>query len=78
VSASTCDGGNVRDRWIVVNGGRQDGVFAHNNANTRNAYATLIAAFLSGKPVQVDSSTIVCSSTATQNINLWSSNLGVF
>src|SRR6476659_1277882 len=64
VTASSCDGGSVRDRWIVVNGGRSDGVYTHNDTNTRNAYSTLVAAFLSGKNIQIDSGNIACSSTA--------------
>jgi hypothetical protein len=78
VSGSSCDGGNVQDRWIVVNGGRSDGVYSHNDTNTRNAYSTLVAAFLSGKTTQIDSGNIVCNSTATQFINLYSSQIGVY
>jgi hypothetical protein len=78
VSGSSCDGGNVRDRWIHVNAGRMDGAFVHNTVNTRNAYSTLIAAYLSGKNVQIDATTITCSSTATQFINLWASSIAIF
>jgi hypothetical protein len=55
-----------------------DGAFVHNTVNTRNAYSTLIAAYLSGKNVQIDATTITCSSTATQFINLWASSIAIF
>jgi hypothetical protein len=78
VSNSTCDSDNVgKDRWIHVRSGRMDGIFAHNSANFRNAYNTVMTAFLSGKNIQVDG-VPSCDSSKTQTINLWSSSIGIY
>jgi hypothetical protein len=76
--AASCDGSAAQDRWLVVVGGRSDGIYSHNNTNTRNAYSTLVAAFLGGKNIQIDSSNISCSSTAAQTIYLWTSQIGIY
>jgi hypothetical protein len=49
----TCDG-STADIWIVIRSGRTDGVYSHNGVNMKNAYSTLVSAFLSGKNVLID------------------------
>lgn len=74
LSDSTCTNQkNPKDRWIEVRSGRMDGAYAHNMANVRNAFSVVLAAFLSGKTVQVDLPT--CE---TVTIDLWSSTIGIF
>ena len=73
---STCTNqSQPMERWIEVKSGRMEGDFAHNDANTRNAFSVLLAAFLSGKMVQIDG---VPNCNASNTIHLWSSNIGIF
>ena len=77
IAESTC-GGDVTptNRWIHVRSGRMDGEFAHNSANLRNAYGTLLVAFVTGKRVQIDG-VQSCDASAPQTIDLWVSSIGV-
>jgi hypothetical protein len=75
--SGTCDNDTTtKSRFIHVRGGRVDGVFAHNNTNTRNAYTTLLAASLAGKTVQIDGIGS-CSTTDVIDMPLWAGNVGV-
>lgn len=80
VSDSTCKSGSNQtgqptERWITIKSGRMDGQFAHNSANFRNAFSLLMAAFLSGKSVQIDG---VPNCNAGNTISLWSSQVGMY
>jgi hypothetical protein len=76
---STCTGatGTAPTRWIIVHSGLMAEPLAHNLANARSAYGTLMAAFLSGKSVQVDGIPS-CNASQDQTINLWQSAIGIF
>lgn len=76
---STCTGttGTAPTRWIIVHSGLMAEPLSHNMANTRSAYSTLLAAFLAGKTVQVDG-VPSCNASVDQQINLWTSNIGIF
>ena len=69
---SMCDNdGTVKDRWIRIRSGHMvqlmldyspptsDVRWAHRGVNMRNAYSTLLAALLSGRPVEIQ--TLDCS-----------------
>jgi hypothetical protein len=77
VSGSLCDGGSARDRWIIFRSGRMDGAYAHNLANTRNAFTAAMGAFLSGRNLEVVNGGISCSSTSPQTVSLWGTRVGV-
>lgn len=64
-------------RWIIVHSGYVGEPTTHNMANTRAAYNTLLAAFLSGKSVQVDG-VASCNAAVDQQINLWTSMIGIY
>lgn len=76
---STCSAteGTAPTRWIHVKSGIMAEPLAHNMANARSAYNTLLAAFLSGKNVQVDG-VPSCNASVSQTIDLWTSAIGVF
>lgn len=77
VTQSTCGNDKTpKDRWIHVRSGRMDGKFIHNMANFRNAYNTVISAFLAGKGVQVDG-VPSCDASKVQTINLWKAPIGL-
>lgn len=78
VANSTCTGvsGTAPTRWIIVHSGLMSEPLSHNQANTRSAYSTLLAAFLAGKSVQIDG--VPSCSTSDQQINLWTSNIGIY
>jgi hypothetical protein len=74
----TCDTDSVsKDRWLIISSGRTDGVYSHNAVNMKNAYATLTAAMLSGKWVQIDGLS-TCSNASSVNMNLWTSQIGIY
>ncbi len=74
----TCDGdATPKDRWIHINGGRADGIYAHNGVNMKNAYGTLLAAMLSGKSVQIDGIS-TCNTASTATLSLWAGNVGMY
>lgn len=78
LSNSTCDSNTTPgDRWVHVRSGRMDGAFAHNSANLRNAYDTLLNAFLTSKNVQVDG-VPNCTTTGVQTLDLWKGNIGMY
>lgn len=78
VGESTCGNDKQpRERWIVARSGRMEGAFAHNFANTRNAYSTVMAAFLASKGIQIDG-VPSCDASKTQTIPLWKSNIGMW
>lgn len=78
VSESTCGTDTApKDRWIHVRSGRMDGVYAHNSANLKNAFTTVMTAMLSGKIIEVDGAPD-CNATQVQTINLWNSQIGLF
>jgi hypothetical protein len=74
---SSCSGVAAPTRWIIVKSGVMTAPLEHNEANTRAAYNTVMAAFLSGKAVQVDG-IASCSASTDQVINLWTSAIGIF
>jgi hypothetical protein len=76
---STCTGvtGTAPTRWIIVHSGVMSEPLSHNMANTRSAYNTLIAAFLSGKNAEIDG-VPSCNAAVDQQINLWTSAIGIF
>lgn len=77
VAQSTCGSDPTpTDRWIHVRSGRMDGEFAHNSPNLRNAYSTLLVAFLTGNNVQIDN-VPSCDASVVQTIDLWGSNIGI-
>lgn len=77
VSQSTCGNDTApKERWIHVKSGRMDGKFIHNMANFRNAYSTVLSAFLAGKGVQVDA-VPSCDASKVQTINLWNAWIGM-
>lgn len=76
VSDSTCTNANTpKERWIMIRSGRMDDKFVHNEANFRNAFSLLMAAFLSGKGVQIDG---LPNCNDHNTINLWSSQIGMY
>jgi hypothetical protein len=76
VDRSTCGGDNTpKTRWIHVRSGRMDSQFAHNSANLRNAYSTLLVAFMTATTVQIDG---VSSCAEVLTIDLPSSAIGIF
>ena len=78
VSQSICGNDKTpKDRWILVKSGRMEGAFAHNSVNTHNAFSAVLAAFLAGKNIQIDN-VPNCNSATAQNINLWSSPIGIY
>lgn len=79
VTNSTCTGvsGTAPTRWIIVHSGIMAEPLSHNMANARSTYNTLVAAFLSGKSVQVDGVSS-CNAAQDQQINLWTSFIGMF
>lgn len=77
LSNSTCTGDNVpKTRWLHFNSGRMDGAFAHNLGNTRNAYNTLMTAFLAKRNVQIDG--VPSCSAGTKTLSLWGANVGMY
>jgi hypothetical protein len=74
---SACNGATAPTRWIIVKSGVVTPPLDHNAANTRAAYNTLMAAFLSGKAIQVDG-VASCNAAVDQTINLWQSAIGIF
>lgn len=72
---NTGENNQPTDRWIGIRSGRMDGQFAHNSVNFRNAFSLLMAAFLSGKMVQIDGP-LNCNTSNT--IDLWSSTVGMY
>jgi hypothetical protein len=61
--------------YIRVRSGRMDAAYSHNDAPFRNAYSTMLAAFLAGKTVQIDG---VPSCTDVQTIQSDEFSLGIF
>jgi hypothetical protein len=77
LSNSSCAQDQTKaERWVVVHSGRMDGPYIHNSVNFRNAYTTVMTAFLTGKELQVDG-VQNCDSSKTQIVNLWSAQIGV-
>jgi hypothetical protein len=78
VAQSTCGSDSTqRDRWIHVRSGRMDGQFAHNSANLKNAYSTLIVALATASNVQIDN-VPSCDASVVQTIDLWASQIGIY
>ena len=74
----TCDtDATAADRWIIIRSGRMEDIYAHNSANMRNAYSTLMAALLADKGVQIDG-LANCSTTDVISMDLWMDNVGQF
>lgn len=75
---STCtDSSTPKTRWFSVRSGRMDGKFAHNAVNTKNAYQTLLTAFLTDANIQIDGIP-TCSNDKTIEIDLWNSAIGIY
>lgn len=78
VSNSTCGNDNTpRDRWLHVRSGRMDGAFAHNAANLKNAYSTVMTSLLTGKIIEIDG-VPGCDAAQVQTINLWQAAIGLY
>jgi hypothetical protein len=81
ISESTCSStGNVRrDRWIHVRSGRMDAPFQHNSVNFRNGYNTAMSGLLARTVVNIQVDGVPdCDADKIQQVNLWSSNIGLF
>ncbi|MFH2046515.1 MAG: hypothetical protein ABIK92_15355 [Pseudomonadota bacterium] len=75
---STCTESSIpKTRWFTVKSGRMDGKFAHNAVNTKNAYQTLLTAFLTDANIQIDRIS-TCSNDKTIEIDLWNSAIGIY
>jgi hypothetical protein len=61
---------------MIIKSGRMDGIYAHNSANVRNAYSTLLSALLYCNDVQIDGLPN-CSSTQSIPLNLWTGSVGL-
>jgi hypothetical protein len=74
----TCDTDTAdKDRWIVIRSGVMQDIYAHNGVNMKNAYSTLMAAFLADKTVQIDGLPD-CSTDSTIFMDLWTGAVGLF
>jgi hypothetical protein len=74
----TCDtDAAVADRWIHIRSGRMEDIYAHNSANMRNAYSTLMAALLADKSVQIDGLPH-CNAAEVISMDLWTGTVGLF
>ena len=74
----TCDTDPaVADRWIHIRSGRMEDIYAHNSANMRNAYSTLMAALLADKSVQIDGLPH-CNPAEVISMDLWIGTVGLF
>ena len=75
---STCHTNSTpTTRWIIINGGRTEEPYGHNAVTARNAYNTLMTAFLTGHGVQIDGS-VNCTTTSAQSLDLWRSYIGIY
>lgn len=63
------------DRWFLVRSGRVDGAFEHNAVNFRNAYNTVLTAFLARSVTSVQVDAPSCEESET--INLPSASIGL-
>jgi hypothetical protein len=72
-------GSDPAERWVHVTSGRLDGAFAHNATTFRNAYNTVMSAFLARTAVhiQVDGFP-ACDPTQLQTININSSAISLY
>jgi hypothetical protein len=82
ISESTCDQAMPKERWIVVRSDRLDPDRPDRDrpsraADYRNAYSTLLAAFLSGNSVQIDAPSLDCRADI-QVLEITSMNIGIF
>ncbi len=78
VSESTCGNDTTpKTRWVHVRSGRMDDAFAHNSANFKNAYSTVMTSFLSGTTIEVDGAPN-CDAAKIQTVNLWSAGIGLY
>jgi hypothetical protein len=66
----------VADRWIIIRSGRMEGIYAHNGVNMKNAYSTLMAAFLANKTVEIGGLPD-CSTTSPILMDLWTGKVGM-
>jgi len=77
LAESTCDNDQTpKTRWIHVRTGRMADKYTHNMANARNAYNTVMTAFLSNHLVQIDGLPS-CDSTKVLDMDLWNSSIGI-
>jgi hypothetical protein len=67
----------AKDRWVGFHTYRTDGTNNHNDVTTRNAYNTLLAAFLSGRSVQIDGLD-QCDPAKPINVNIPWSGIGIY
>ena len=67
----------VKDRWIGFHTRRTDGTYNHNDVATQNAYSTLLAAFLSGRAVQIDGLD-QCDPAKAINVHIPWSGVGIY
>ena len=54
-----------------------EGIYAHNGVNMKNAYSTLMTAFLADKTVQIDGLPH-CSPASEIFMDLWTGQVGMF
>ena len=64
------------ERYVVIRSGNIAG-YPHNGVNMKNAYSTLVSAFLAGKNVQIDGLPN-CSTISEIHLNLWVGAVSVF
>jgi hypothetical protein len=78
ISGGECDGQKVNEQWVHINSGVLYGSTHESySTNMRNAYSTLLAAFLTGKSIQIDGLPS-CSTTEPIPLELPNSNVGLF
>jgi hypothetical protein len=70
-------GNGRKDRWIHATSGRLDEASGHNLATFRNAYNTLLSAFLARSVTSVQVDVPSCDETQTQTIRLDSASIGL-
>ena len=74
----TCDNETDpnKERVIYVRSGRTDGMHSHNAVTMKNAYSTLLSAFLSGKRVELRGLTS-CGASSNLELPIGSNGVGI-
>lgn len=78
VAEATCDGATSSiTYYILVNSRSSTYKTPGNLINFRNAYSTLLSAFLSGKRVEIKSNALDCTVATSQPVDIWNTTIGV-
>src|SRR5690349_11082214 len=78
ISSGECDGQKVNEQWVHIKSGSLNGSTQETySTNMRNAYSTLLAAFLTGKSIQIDGLPS-CGTTEAIPLELPNGNVGLF